>query len=343
MEEQKKKGKTGRIVLIILGILLAAFVALGLLIFSELERFMDPEKLENVEVNEEVAVSSTGSDYMNFVVYGVDSRSGGLTTDCHSDTIIIASLHKPSGEIRLVSVYRDTYLDNTNGEYRKATECYFYGGPERSMSMLNRNLDLALEDYVTFNFNGVVKVIDLLGGIDLEITEEEMGYINGYCVENEQVTGASYVPLTQAGLVHLTGTQALAYCRIRYTEGWDFKRTERQRTVLQLAWMKAREAGFTKTLSMIRAMLPEVSTSLSLAQIIELAGGMNGYTFGETAGFPFEQTAMDLPDAGDVVVPVNLAQNVSELHAFLFGEEGYVPSSAVQEISNRISEVSGVY
>lgn len=335
---QVKKKKKHRVGLFIFEILLLILLGLGVFLFSRLGK-IDHQKLGELIFNDGARMRG----YRNVVIYGVDSREGELTKDCHSDTIMIASLNQSSKEVRLVSVYRDTYLDNTNGEYRKATECYFFGGPERSVNMLNKNLDLDISDYIAVNFNAVVKIVDMLGGIDLEITDEERELINGYCVENEQVTGASYTPLESAGYVHLTGTQALAYCRIRYTEGWDFKRTERQRTVLSLAYQKAAAQGRTTLLSMVNAMLPEISTSMGSTELLALAGGITGYTMGEQTGFPFNQTPADLSDAGDCVVPVNLADNVRALHEFLYGPTDYTPSQTVQEISDTISANTGIY
>ncbi|MDY3251367.1 MAG: LCP family protein, partial [Candidatus Choladocola sp.] len=243
--------------------------------------------------------------------------------------------------VKLVSVYRDTYLDNTNGEYRKATECFAGGGAERSVNMLNKNLDLDIKDFVTVDFNAIIEAVDLLGGIDLDITEEERNWLNGYLVETSQVTGVPYTTIDYAGTHHVTGIQAMAYCRIRYTEGWDFKRTERQRIVLEKIFAAAQAQGVTSLLSMVDTMIPYISTSLSNTEIIALATGIAKYSIEDTTGFPFNQQAANIA-AGDCVVPVNLAANVTQLHEYLFGETGYTPSDTVQEISNKIISDTGI-
>lgn len=338
MSGQPGRRKKHRFAKFMIELLVVLLLALVVFIVANLFR-IDRTKLKDILTNSGL----TGhSGYTNIVLYGVDSRTGELTKDCHSDTIMILSLNRRNREVKIASVYRDTYLDNTNGEFRKATECYFYGGPERSINMLNKNLDLDIKDYVAVNFNAVVKVIDLLGGIDLEITEEEMNYINGYCVENQQVTGVSYTPLTHAGYVHLDGIQALAYCRIRYTEGWDFKRTERQRTVLTLVYQKALQQGPAALLSIANTMLPEISTSMSSMELIGLVTGISSYKVGDQTGFPFDQVPANLADAGDCVVPVNLTANVSQLHNFLYGDPAYVPSETVQGISAEITARTGI-
>lgn len=334
MAKKTKKRHVGRF---IVELILLIILALVLLVFWRVSR-MDRVKLTDILKNEGV---TSGTGYQNFVIYGVDSREGKLTKDAHSDAIIICSLNKATNDIRLVSVYRDTYLDNTNGEYRKATECYFFGGPERSINMLNKNLDLDIEDYVTVDFKAVIDAVDLIGGVDIDVTEDELPYINGYQTENSAVTGAEITPVESAGYQHLNGIQALAYCRIRYTAGYDFKRTERQRAVLGQIFEKAKAMGVTTLLQIVDKILPEVSTSFSNTELIALASGITSYTFGETTGFPFEQVAANIA-AGDCVVPVNLAQNVKELHSFLFDDEDYTPSQTVQEISNEIINATGI-
>ena len=334
----KKKKRKKKKILFAVELIVLLFLAMGLFAAVKLGK-MDRVSLKNILINDGVGAQS---GYRNIVIYGVDSREGQLTKDSHSDTIVICSINKSTKEVKMVSVYRDTYLDNTNGEFRKATECYFFGGPERSINMLNKNLDLDITDYVTVNFNAVVEAVDLIGGIDLDVTEEEIQWINGYQEENYAVTGAEPVLVTSAGYQHLNGTQTLAYCRIRYTDGYDFKRTERQRTVLTKIFEKAKSQGLPTLMSLADTMMPSISTSLSNTELIELLTGMGSYTLGENTGFPFDQYPINDSYAGDCVVPVNLANNVTKLHSFLFGEANYVPSQTVQEISNQIIYNTGV-
>ena len=331
--KKKKRRKWPIVLLVILFILLAA--AVGLFIFTGR---VQTQKLTSLLVND--GVGSHGS-VDTIVLYGVDSREGALTKDCHSDTIMICTMDHKAKQIKLASVYRDTYLDNTNGEYRKATECYFYGGPERSVNMLNKNLDLDIGNYIAINFNVMVEVADLLGGIDIEITEEEMGYINGYCVETSQVTGVGYTPLDTYGMVHLDGVQTMAYCRIRYTEGWDFKRTERQRTVLAALSQKAKSADPVKLFEIANAMIPQIATSYGTTQLISILTKVLSYNIADETGFPFQNVPADV-NGSDVVVPQDLASNVSQLHEFLYGETGYAPSPTVMEISAQITATTGI-
>ena len=333
-QEPGRKSKAGFIVKLVL-LLIAAVVLVAVWRFSRMRHV----SLSDVFSNEGAV---TPSGYREFVIYGVDSREGNLTSEAHSDTIILCSMNQSTKEIRMVSVYRDTYLDNTNGEYRKATECYYFGGPSRSVNMLNKNLDLNLHDYVTVDFNAVVKAVDLIGGVDVDVTEEELPYINGYQTENAQVTGAEITPVESAGYQHLNGIQALAYCRIRYTAGSDYRRTERQRAVLSQIFQQAKSQGPVRMAQIVDAMLPYIATSFSSTELLSLASAVTGSTLLDSVGFPFELQAANI-SAGDCVVPVNLAQNVSELHAYLYQQSGYTPTQTVQDISNEIAYTTGIY
>lgn len=331
MKSHSRKGFVVKLILL----LVAAVVLILVWRFSRMKHMSLKDVITNAGIT-----SPTG--YKEFVIYGVDSREGKLTEEAHSDTIIICSMNQSTKEIRMVSVYRDTYLDNTNGEYRKATECYYFGGPSRSVNMLNKNLDLDLHDYITVDFNAVVKAVDLIGGVDVEVTEEELPYINGYQEENAQVTGAEITPVESAGYQHLNGIQALAYCRIRYTAGSDYRRTERQRAVLSQIFEQARSQGAVKMAQIVDTMLPYIATSFSSADLLSLATSISGYSLLDSVGFPFDLQAANIA-AGDCVVPVNLAQNVSKLHAYLYQKNDYTPSETVQQISDEIMNTTGIY
>lgn len=272
----------------------------------------------------------------------MDSREGQLTIDAHSDALMVACINDKTKDIKLLSVYRDTYLDNTNGEYRKATECYFFGGPTRSISMLNKNLDLDIQDYVTVDFNVVADVVDAIGGLEIDVQPEEIQWINGYQTEGSQVTGKEIVEVTQSGPQTLNGLQTLSYCRIRYTTGDDYKRTERQRDVLNRILEKVKTMPVTTLVGLVNDMFDHISTSLTLTEIIDLAKDVASYNLVDTTGFPFNSTPMTLPTGGDCVVPVNLANNVLQLHQWMYGSDSYESvSSTVQEISDRIINETG--
>lgn len=303
--------------------------------------------LKDLFISEQAANNETLTGYTNIALFGLDSRYNELDGDTFSlsDTIMIASINNETKEIKLVSVYRDTIFDTSLGdytEYRKATEAYSLGGITRSLSMLNKNLDLNITEYVSVNFLALAKAVDAVGGLDIEITEEEMVHLNNYSIETSEVTGLDYTPLTEYGLVHLNGVQATSYCRIRATAGNDFKRTERQRLVLSELLTKAKTANISEINKVINEVFPLTATSLKLTEAISITSSALSYDLGETAGFPFDNAPADLNDSS-CVAPVTLESNVIQLHQFLFGDEEYTPSQTVSSISADISYLTGYY
>ena len=238
-------------------------------------------------------------------------------------------------------------LEQEGQHYDKANVAYAQGGPEEAVNMLNRNLDLDIEDYVSVNFLAMADVVDALDGVDIELTDEEVVHMNNYCVETSEVTGKSYERIEPevGGIYHLNGVQAVSYARIRYTAGGDFTRTERQRLLIEKVVEKAKDAGIVKINEIIDAVLPEVSTSLSASEILQMAVGVFDYTLGDSKGFPFDSaTPESVPGySGSYVVPVGLENNVIRLHEFLFPDEEYTPTEKLTSISDNIAYITGIY
>lgn len=278
--------------------------------------------------------------YTNVALFGLDSRENDLGKGNRSDTIMIASLNNDTKEVKLVSIYRDTLLKLDDGSYNKANAAYSFGGPEGAVSLINRNLDMNIEKYVTVNFNALVDVIDAVGGLDLDLTHDEVVHMNNYCVETSKVTGKSYEKIEPEveGTYHLNGVQAVSYSRIRYTAGGDFKRAERQRLVLQKIADKAQNMSVGTVNKIIDSVFPQISTNFTLAEMIGYAKNLTKYKLGDSIGFPSENTTDMLNEVGSVVIPNTLSSNVLEVHQFLFGNDDYTVSSTVQEIENGITE-----
>lgn len=279
--------------------------------------------------------------YWTIAVFGVDSRDGTLEKGALSDVEMVASIDKATGEIRLSSVFRDTYLKiDSKGTYHKINEAYFKGGHEQAIDALNENLDLKIDDYATFNWKAVAQGINILGGVDIEITDAEFAYINAFITETVNSTGIGSYQLEHAGMNHLDGIQAVSYARLRLMDT-DFNRTERQRKVLSLALEKAKQADFDTLKTLVLTVLPQISTSVGVDDILPMAKGVKNYHLGETAGFPFSRTTMKIGKL-DCVIPTTLESNVIQLHEFLYPGTAYTPSQAVKSISAKISEVSGI-
>ncbi len=350
---KKKKKKKRRKILFVFELLLLLVLAVGLYAAATLSR-VQRVKIKDNEIQKKVEeqlpeyTAKALKGYWNIALYGVDSREG-LDVG-QSDTIMVCSINKDTKEVKLASVYRDTYLETGDGSYnfRKATDVYGIYGVERSISMLNENLDLDISDFVTVNMNVVAEVVNDIGGVDIEVREDEINFLNGYQNEGSEITGLDIVPVTSAGMQTLNGLQALSYCRIRYTdaidsehEGLDYERTYRQRKVLEQILAKVKTMDVLTINNIINDVMSDVSTSLSTTEILGLAKDIASYNLSDTTGFPFDKQTADV-DAGDCVIPVNLAQNVKQLHEFLFSNEEYEPSDVVQGISDEIAYRTGI-
>jgi len=313
----------------------------------------------SISVNE--GLTGNVETYRNIALFGIDSRGSEFDEQTHSDTIIVVSINNKTGEVKMASVYRDTMLKivDSDGDvsYTKANAAFYKGGPECAINMLNTNLDLNIQDYVVVNFTGLIRIIDALGGIDVNITQEEMTLINGYMTETRLITGLDSPNLTSAGNVHLTGLQATAFCRIRYVaftdeDGTvynnDFGRTARQRFVIRQLVSKAKAAGATQVMEIVNTVLnyntadeKVISTSLSLTEIMDLIPTMIGFEITGSEGFPYTVSTPTINGAS-MVVAQGLSYNVSRLHKFLFNETSYTPSDTVETISDYLISYTGI-
>lgn len=347
---RKKKKKTNRkrrrqrrfflSILLIFLALAALVVAYGWSKYGKMSRI--PIRDKDVKINDlSIDTQKTLEGFDSIALFGLDNRSTGNFERGNSDTIIVVSINRKSGEIRMASVYRDTYLDIGEDKYRKANAAYANGGPKQAIEMLNKNLDLDITDYVSVDFSALVDAIDALGGIELDITPEEAEWLNGYIVETNEVTGHNSGSVSAGENVHVDGVQATSYARIRYV-GLDYQRTERQRTVITKMFEKAKQCDILTLNSLLDKMLPQISTSLGMTEILGLAGNVMKYHMGENTGFPFDKvTPGNVGSAGDAVVPVDLANNVAQLHKFLYDSDSYTPSETVKSISETIRAATG--
>ena len=281
--------------------------------------------------------------YWTVAVFGVDSRDGNLGAGALSDVIMVASINRRTGDVNLTSVYRDTYLQiDDEGNYHKLNEAYFKGGYEQAIAALERNLQLDIDDFVTFNWKAVAEGITMLGGIDLDISDSEFKYINAFITETVNSTGLGSVQLDHSGVNHLDGVQAVAYGRLRLMDT-DFNRTARQRKVLQLAIEKAKTADKKTLAATAMTVMSEVKTSIGLDDVLDMANNVKKYNLQNAVGFPFSRDTTYVGKM-DVVVPATLASNVVQLHPFLYGDDAasFSLNDTVKKISAHIQEKTGI-
>lgn len=279
--------------------------------------------------------------YWTIAVFGVDSRDGNTGKGALSDVEMLCSIHRKTGEIRLLSVFRDTYLRiDQKEDFDKINEAYFLGGPEQAIKALEDNLDLQIDDYATFNWKAVVDAINVLGGVDIDITDKEFAYINSFITETVNSTGVGSYQLEHSGMNHLDGVQAVAYARLRLMDT-DFNRTERQRKVLGQAMEKAKNSDLKTLTTLIGTVYPQTKTSIGVDNLAGMAKNAKKYYISQTSGFPFSHQEIKIGKKA-CVVPTTLESNVIQLHSFLYNTENYVPSENLKSISTHIIKVSGL-
>lgn len=336
--KKKNKGlKIFGIVLLVIFLLVVGVVAAGFGFIND-----KVGKMKTVDINEEnleVSKNDNLTGYRNIALFGIDSRADDYGLGNRSDCIIIASINNKTKEVNLISVYRDTYVEIPGHGLDKITHAYSYGGAELAIKTLNTNLDLNITEFVTVNFDSVSDAVDQLGGIKMNITAEETKYINGYIDEVSKVTGKKSNHITSAGTYTLDGVQAVSYCRIRYTAGGDYKRTERMRDVIEAMAQKLKTKGLGELNSFADKMLPEVYTNITMGDILSLAPSAASFKIGKSMGWPYETKGITLDRWYGV--PVTLESNVLKLHKEIFKDENYELPDKIKTISNQIITKTG--
>lgn len=335
---RKKKRIMRNIMFAVLAVVLALIIGGGVYAYKIISSMQSEDigNTSNPNLNE--VTKQVMRDNWTIAVFGVDSRDGNVSKGALSDVIMICNVDK-EGKIKLASVFRDTYLKiDAKGNYNKINQAYAIGGPKQAVQALNENLDLEIDNYMTFNWKSVAEGINILGGVDVDITKKEFKQINGFITFTVEGTGLASNHLKQAGMNHLDGVQAVAYSRLRLMDT-DFQRTERQRKIIALCLEKAKQADWGQLNNILVTVLPQVKTDIGLNELIPVARNITSYNLGETSGFPFSLEDKYIGKK-DCVIPTSLTSNVAQLHAFLYGEENYEPSATVRAIDAKITEAA---
>ena len=350
-KEKRKKSLWKKILLLsvieiltLVMIVCAGYVVRYMNIKPEVQFNIKNVKNQNIDVTKQEQMQG----YWTIAVFGVDSRDGGVGRGANADVQLIVCIDRATGAVKLASVFRDTYLNLAAGSrFAKINEAYADGGPEQAVAALNKNLDLDIEHYATFNWRAVADVITMLGGVDIDITEKEFKYMNAYIHEtsieskvNVKNPAAEYIK--KPGMQQLDGVQAVAYARLRYMDD-DFTRTKRQREVISQVLDKAKKADLATLTNVIDTVLPQIAFNVDVGDILELAKGVNKYNIVGSEGFPYDLRTQMMGKKGDCVIPLSLASNVTKLHEYLFGDENYKPSSAVWTFSDKIASDAQSY
>ena len=345
-ERKKKKMNKGlKIFLIILLILFIIVAGLGVAGYTFVNGKIGKMQKENIDttavgINEETKQELKG--YRNIALLGIDSRADDYGLGNRSDCIIIASINQETNEVKLISVYRDTYVYVTeSGKERldKITHAYSYGGAQNTLKSLNEALDLNITEFVTVNFDAVIAAVDSLGGVYIDIDSSEVNYINDYIDATSESSGVKSSHITHAGNQKLDGVQAVSYSRVRYTAGGDYKRTERMRTVVEAMLSKAKTLGIGQLNSFADTILPKIRTNISSSEIWGLVPKLASFKVTGSLGWPYETKGVTLDRWYGV--PVTLQSNVEKLHKEAFGQDDYEASDTVKEMSAAIVKKTG--
>ena len=347
--ERKKLNISTKVWAIAFFVLLAMFILICVIYVKNYAR-MKYNEMDINEISEDQLLTNTGvkdatSGYRTIALYGVDSREQNFGSGTNSDSIMIASINESTQEIKLVSVYRDTLMEIASGSMdvsQKVNYAYQVGGPVTAINTLNTNMDLNITDYVAVDFNAMASIIDAVGGVDVNILDDEVNNFNKNLAEQISLSGAYSSGITEAGQYTLDGQQAVAYSRIRSTGKGDVTRTERQRIVLMKVIDKLLKADTGSLDSFVDVSFNCISTSLNKDDIHNLVKSVAKYKVVDTAGFPFAYETADITDKGNCIVAADMAANVQALHEYLYGTKNYRVSSEAAAINSSLAEESGV-
>lgn len=346
--ENKKSGKK------ILIRVITAIIIIALVILVIAKMFIDNKinKISYEELNlteDELGISEQQKDsqFRNIAILGTDSRYNSYDDFARTDCIMIASINKENNDISLFSIYRDTLaeMDLYNTTRLDKINHSYYGGVETTIKTINTNYDLNVEEYILVNFEAVAELVDKAGGIELDITADELKYINGYIAKKEY-------KMNSTGKQQVNGAQAVAYSRIRYTEGGDFKRTDRMRTVLEKTFQKLKNLNLMELNSITDVLLSMIKTNIPKEEINQLLPKAMSFNIVNKFGFPYNaiSTVLDLedyyegtkkgPDYYDV--PLSLTADVEKLHRDVLKEENYTVPEKIKEIESKIKETTNI-
>lgn len=265
--------KRAKIIITIFSLFLCAVIAVGTYIYIELNKVQTvniSKTNTDLGITKEVEQQTEKKDIINIALFGIDSRNLNDDENSRSDSIMILSIDEIHNKIKLTSLMRDTYVKVDGHGSTKLTHAYYYDGPTLAIKTINQNFGMNIKDYATVNFFSLEKIIDKLGGVDINVKDYEISEINKQMVQVASIEHKPVPKLTKAGIQHLNGMQAVSYSRIRHVGNGDFERTERQRVVLEALFKKVSNCNILQYATLLDVILPNVETSLTRAKILSL-------------------------------------------------------------------------
>lgn len=323
----KKKLSTGNKVLIgILSFILLIFASAGVYagyLSSKVNRVeIDRSDVTNTGKETPDDVNKASEDVTTIALFASDFSDENGNNFGASDSTMILSIDTKNKKIKLCSLMRDMYLDLPGGGKQNLNYTMLDGGPSSIMKVINYNFNLKIDKFIHVSLRTLPAIIDKLGGVELNITDEELNFINSYIAGIDKENGTNTPKLTSSGKQLLNGTQASAYCRIRYTEGRDYKRTERQRTVLTALFNKFKNINITEIPGLVSEVLPYVSTNLTNTEIISIATEALKMNIGNIEQGRFPEDSDHTTEWTDMYhMIVDIPTTTKKIHKFIYSLE----------------------
>lgn len=262
-------------------------------------------------------------DVYNVLLIGTDSRDNN--NKGRSDSMILISINRKEERITMTSLMRDIWVTIPGVGNNRLNASYAFGGPALLLETIEANLGMHIDRYVQVNFYAFVDVIDILGGVDIELTADEIEVMNRYLTEINRLLGDSAdsdkLSGSDAGIRHLTGKQALAYCRIRYLRGGEYERTRRQRDVLTQVFQKAKGCSLTELNELLNALLPNLTTNVPEGEMLSMildSPKLLKYEL-ESDRIPVEGTYKDMRIENKAVIGIDFPANREALREIIYG------------------------
>lgn len=315
----KKKKSRGKKVLTVLVVLLVLFGAVWYLAIGSIYGKMRYSRVETL-----AGEPLKENGVVNILLIGSDSRTEG--DDGRSDAMILLSVSSKTRTIHMTSLLRDMYVDIPGRDGNRLNAAYSFGGPELLLETVKQNLGIEVNRYAVVNFQAFANLVDAVNGVDLELTNEEVKWVNAYLNEYNELRGmpmeTDYLDTSLSGMIHLNGAQSLAYSRNRFI-GTDFGRTERQRKVLSAVMKKLPAALVTNPNGLINGLFPNLTTNLTQTECLRLSlmgGKLLTYDIVQES-IPLEGTYSSVTIRGMDVLQVDFDRNRAYLQEQLYGKK----------------------
>ena len=321
-KEKKKWSKKKKILTVVISIITVILIIFGGIFGYSYYLY---SQMNNQDINRDEVLNENGKkkDYShvtNIALFGIDTGNG---TEGLSDCNMILTINNKTKEIKLSSIMRDTYVEIPGHGSNIINMAMMDGGPELSLKTINHNFDLDIDKFITVNLNSLPKIIDKVGGVEIEIDSEELEWINKHISSLNKLNGTKEPHISSTGKQLLNGTQATAFCRIRYTTGTDFKRTERQREVFTKIFTKLSRLGVSDLYSFVDEVLPLVTTNLTYMEIVGIGTdilGLGNINIQQNR-FPNDGDHWSSGTFSDYKLHIDKEVTTKKMHQFIYSQE----------------------